>query len=403
MRKINLLSKIMALCLTFVMCFSLGGILTNAAEENSLTISYPHEGAAFSIYFVAGFDEASNWFKFNGDFAYLDGKVDLFITEQSEWNAVAETLQNEVGANSITPKETQTVTNGQAKFTGLARGLYFVTKSVTSADGKTYTSAPFMVALPNYDAEGNVVNDLVVSPKNVTETGSSGGSAPQKRVEVVWDDNENKSGKRPGSLKYDLFCDGEYYGSVYLGPDSGSLEDVLSSPEWNYLFDNLSPGEHEWTIQQEGLPDGYTSLVTEEDDTFVIVNQYDEPEPAEPDRGGHGDSYDVGIDNSTPTPDQPSGEHYPYPPSEPSEPGESTPSEPTPVLPGAPDDGGYEPVPDSVTSGEGIIEEADLGEPGETLPQTGQLWWPMPILAGAGMILFLFGYIRRRDEDKDEE
>lgn len=31
-----------------------------------------------------------------------------------------------------------------------------------------------------------------------------------------------------------------------------------------------------------------------------------------------------------------------------------------------------------------------------TLPQTGQLWWPVPLLAAAGIILFLIGYIRNR-------
>ena len=35
-------------------------------------------------------------------------------------------------------------------------------------------------------------------------------------------------------------------------------------------------------------------------------------------------------------------------------------------------------------------------EPPPDLPQTGQLWWPVPVLAVSGMILFLIGYIRNR-------
>ena len=33
---------------------------------------------------------------------------------------------------------------------------------------------------------------------------------------------------------------------------------------------------------------------------------------------------------------------------------------------------------------------------GGKLPQTGQLWWPVPILAIAGMLFLMFGWYRRR-------
>ena len=39
-------------------------------------------------------------------------------------------------------------------------------------------------------------------------------------------------------------------------------------------------------------------------------------------------------------------------------------------------------------------------KPGGKLPQTGLLWWPVPLLAGGGMALFLIGWLRRR---RDEE
>lgn len=38
---------------------------------------------------------------------------------------------------------------------------------------------------------------------------------------------------------------------------------------------------------------------------------------------------------------------------------------------------------------------------GPKLPQTGQLWWPVPFLALSGMVLFLMGWIRRK-ESRDE-
>ena len=37
--------------------------------------------------------------------------------------------------------------------------------------------------------------------------------------------------------------------------------------------------------------------------------------------------------------------------------------------------------------------------PVPSLPQTGQLWWPVPVLFCAGLVLILFGLIRRREEE----
>lgn len=39
--------------------------------------------------------------------------------------------------------------------------------------------------------------------------------------------------------------------------------------------------------------------------------------------------------------------------------------------------------------------------PSGKLPQTGLLWWPVPLLAGVGMALFVIGWLRRR-RDEDE-
>ena len=52
-----------------------------------------------------------------------------------------------------------------------------------------------------------------------------------------------------------------------------------------------------------------------------------------------------------------------------------------------------------------VPEENIPGEPvpqGPALPQTGVLWWPVPLLACAGMALFLAGWARRRSEECDE-
>lgn len=43
------------------------------------------------------------------------------------------------------------------------------------------------------------------------------------------------------------------------------------------------------------------------------------------------------------------------------------------------------------------LKPVDTAEEGDGLPQTGQLWWPVPLLALTGSFLFLAGWLRRKE------
>ena len=58
---------------------------------------------------------------------------------------------------------------------------------------------------------------------------------------------------------------------------------------------------------------------------------------------------------------------------------EDVPDEPTPISPSEPD------------------------EPEPNLPQTGQLWWPVPLLICAGLLFVIVGLVRRRGIDDDKK
>lgn len=116
--------------------------------------------------------------------------------------------------------------------------------------------------------------------------------------------------------------------------ESGKVaETVTLSAEnnWRYRWDKLAANE-DWRVVEKETPEGYKVTVTQEGITFVMTNTWDEPEK-------------------------------PPEPGEPEEPGIEIPEEPVPKGPG--------------------------------LPQTGQLWWPVPLLALAGMALFLVGWMRK--------
>ena len=120
---------------------------------------------------------------------------------------------------------------------------------------------------------------------------------------------------------------------------------LSESNNWRYTWSDLDDDCH-WQVVEYQVPDDYTVSVSREGITFVITNT---------------------LDKDTPPPN----------PSEPNIPGENIPDDPVPLGPGEP------------------------GEP--TLPQTGTSWWLVPVLACGGMLLFMLGWMRRRNEEQDEK
>ena len=115
---------------------------------------------------------------------------------------------------------------------------------------------------------------------------------------------------------------------------------------WRYLWTDLD-ADDDWRVVEKEVPDGYTVSIGREGITFVVTNTCQPENP--PDQ-----------------PDQPEN-----PPDEP----ENPPDRPDrPDQPNQPD------------------------QPGEpTIPQTGTFWWPVPILAFAGLLLFLLGWAQSRE------
>ncbi len=126
---------------------------------------------------------------------------------------------------------------------------------------------------------------------------------------------------------------------VHLLKDGEVYETVTLTQEnnWRYTWENLD-GAGNWSVVEE-VPENYTVVVQQEGITFVVSNTYVEPSP-------------------TPTP-------------------EVTPSVTPTVTP--------TPTPE---------------EPPK-IPQTGLLWWPVPVLAVIGVVLIALGCIcRRKDHDE---
>ena len=150
--------------------------------------------------------------------------------------------------------------------------------------------------------------------------------------------DEGGRDQRPATVTVQLLQGDTVVDTVILSADHN----------WRHSWSKL-PAGYQYRVVETDVADGYTDSYVRDGDTVIIVNTY--------------------------TPDEPPPPDNPPPPEEP---------EP-------PDDSEIFDIPD---------DEVPLDKP--TLPQTGQLWWPVSLLAAAGLALILVGLIRRRGAADEE-
>lgn len=181
-------------------------------------------------------------------------------------------------------------------------------------------------------------------------------------------------------------CDGNYI-FEYVNDFSGctfSLSDIqsetLADSLYGYVTENglsglrLEIGE-DGTVQFENLTPGLYLMVQEDAaDGYSPVNPFLVTVPMEEENGW---VYDVDASPKV---------------------GAESVSEPG-TEPGNPPEGGNGKE-NGGENGKDIAASGAASAAGNVskLPQTGQLWWPVPLLAAAGMILFAAGWMQRRQE-----
>lgn len=159
----------------------------------------------------------------------------------------------------------------------------------------------------------------------------------------IWED-DGQEDKRPESIEVQLLKNGEVYDTQTLNKENG----------WKYTWDKL-PAEFQWSVVEKEVSDSYRVIYENENmkngKRWVIRNKVIVP--------------------PTPTPSE-----TPMP----------TPSAAPTVTPST------TPMP----------SDTPTPLPSKSLPYTGQTWWPVPILACAGMQHSpLAGYCRRKWEKKN--
>ena len=317
----------------------------------TMSVSYrdgdtPIAGAAFSVYRVAAVSESG---ALSVDEDFFRFGVDIQGAEES----LAATLEGYVLQGGLTPvSQGKTDAEGFLTFPAgdetLEPGLYLVLGSRHRQGGAVYDAQPFMVMLPTEDKEsGGWLYDVAVNIK-FSKKEEPGAGTVTRKVLKVWKDAGNEK-KHPKEIVVHLLRDGETYDTVTLN----------ATNNWRHTWDNLDNASR-WMVVEE-VPSGYTVQITREGITFVVTNTGGKPgNPSGP--GSPGGS-SGGGDSDTP---------------------------------GTPDHSGTTDTPGESDAPEMVEIFDDLVPLGSLLPQTGQLWWPVPLLLCMGLLFTVTGIACRK-------
>ena len=359
-------------CLTLVPAQAAGPLSPDVKTD--FTIHYQYEttnlgGATLYLYRVADRSDFSVFQPIAPFDSYLQaesrkdgaevGVERLDLSTNTAWQGLANTLKGWVVSSSTEEKAEpiatlQTDADGNAAFPELTPGLYLVYADSLRSGRTTYTSEPTLIALPamNYE-ENSWQTDVTCIPKTskTVRNKPTGDKDPEpitKKVLKIWED-EGLEDQRPESVTVELLRDGEVYDTVELSVENN----------WRYSWDKLD-ADYEWMISEPQM-ENYIPLTDEEGITTTVTNypttDFEDEEPPL---------------NEGPPPENPT----------------ETPPDVTIEIP-------EEPTPLNAAPG----EEPPATTTNERLPQTGLLWWPVPVLVGAGIVCVLIGVVRRRGDD----
>ena len=363
----KMMRAVLAALLTLALCAQgLPSACAAGVEECSLTIVFvtpegdPVPGAAFKLWRVGEKTAEGDWVPLEHIVGYnvLHGPGNL---GDKAITLLGYLLQDKVAPDG----EAQTDEKGTVKFSSLAHGLYLVAGERHILGGKYYTPTPVLLTVPDHSSGETQVTAKVKY--------DSGQPEPKldRHVLKTWNDAGHKE-ERPKSVTVRLLCDGEVYDTVTLTAEGS----------WRYDWTNLDGGKR-WMVVEE-VNANYTVVVEQKGITFQITNTWQDDPP--------------GPDDPPPTIDIPD-DPPPLvdPPGDPSVPEEPIPDDGPPLH--DPPDFPTDPPSDDVELPDDPVPE----DGGPTLPQTGQLWWPVAPMALAGLVLMALGWKRRRDWSGSDE
>lgn len=234
-------------------------------QKCSLTLQYTDGEIAFAgedvhIYRIAEVHEEGTYEKVNPFTEYPVSVAN--VTSQTQWNEMASTLRGYIQADALPSYcSGKTDDEGTVSFQELDTGLYLVAGMRVETEDAVYTFDDFMICIPHNEA-GQYMYDIHAKPKfqksePVTEETTY-------TILKLWEDGGNAN--RPQSVNVDILKDGQLQETVVLSTEN----------QWKYTF--VCPdGKGKWAVAERNVQKGYTVTIMEKEDSFVIVNTFEEP------------------------------------------------------------------------------------------------------------------------------
>lgn len=365
------------------------------AADYSLTLSCKKQrGVEFRVYRVAGLTKDVQFTLENTSFDQIlqnwninSGKVN--------WQGLARVLYEKalvMEQGSLTPWELVKRVNTNS-FTDYGRdhlrytisdlrpGLYlvfgdnykeFITGTGSDQTKTVVTTTPYLVCLPNWELKPGSSGEYWWNPTVVSDVKMVVESTGKMSIQVVkkWEANGYPI---PDYVTVELVG--------YRGSEVIRKVAVLSwASGWTAIFTDLDNTYH-WVVREVDVPEGW-----------YCYGPYESP-----------DKYNLVIENYHP-PGGGDGSSAPpsYPVNPSPRPSDFELEDTDPPL------GNITPPPRGSNPPRGSMppEEIELDDPDVPLgdlPQTGMLWWPVPVLAIAGLMLIVIGIVRRRTGGYDDE
>lgn len=344
-RSFKLLCAALCIALLFACSTTASAAPIETDRESNLTLTFapgkePAADVQYRLYRIASVSQDVQ-FTYTPEFEGYP--IEPVGTTAAQWRNLAETLQGIISADRVVPDYTaQTDENGQFTLSGLPTGLYLITGDIFTRDGIVYTPQPFLLPLPYQDGDSWIYD--------VHSDGKYEERPEDKEITVhvlkVWHDKNAPD--RPVSATVALYGDGTLYDTIVLDQTNA----------WQHQWTGLS-SLIAWTVVEVDVPEGYIVSVGRNNELYGVTNSI------------------PGDDEGSTTPTEPTEPEGPTEPDEPTRPDETTrPEEPTRPLPPPP-------------------EKPEI-------PNTGLLWWPVPVLCLAGIVCLAIGILRRRGNNDEE-
>ena len=220
----------------------LGSISVTLMSQDGKT---PIAGAELSLYFVASANLNN---KNNLSYTFTDSFEDCGTVLDDP--SLCAKLDAFVKNHSVSATKLITDTRGNAVFTNLPLGLYFVKQ--TSAVTGYAPCTSFLVTVPNHSTDGYVY-DVNATPK--TEVAK----LTAVTIRKVW--NTDASTKTADSVTVQLLRDGIVVETATLNPEN----------KWQITYSDL-PESDAYSIREVNVPKGLTATYSRSGYVFTVTN-----------------------------------------------------------------------------------------------------------------------------------